>query len=92
MNALGKILMGVKSICIYVRYKVSYGSRLKINPLNAIRGWVYIELFQGACCSVGKFFMSRGPLYVKRTDNSEIKIGNRCFFNNNCSITAAKKL
>lgn len=36
--------------------------------------------------------MSRGPLYIKCTEGADIKIGSRCFFNNNCSITASDKI
>ena len=36
--------------------------------------------------------MSRGPLYLKCTEGGHIEIGERTFFNNNCSITAAKNI
>ena len=89
MKLFGKILMGAKSVCVYTRYKISYGNRLKMSPVNSMRGGDSVELFSNAWCSIGKFLMSRGPLlYIKCTVGVEIKIGDGCFFNNNCSITA----
>ena len=67
-----------------------YGKRLKMNFINSIRGRIYIELFKGADLKIGKFLMSRGPLYLKCTEGGHIEIGERAFFNNNCSITATK--
>ena len=36
--------------------------------------------------------MTAGPFYAKCLENSKLKIGNRCFFNHNCSITCAEKI
>lgn len=92
MFSFGKMVRGIKSISIYSWYKILYGSRLKMSKVNSIRGGLHIELFPTARCSIGEFLMSRGPLYIKGTDNAEIKIGNHCFFNNNCSITVSDKI
>ena len=36
--------------------------------------------------------MVTGPLNIKGTENSTIKIGNNCFFNHYCSITSADSI
>lgn len=92
MNPISKAFMGIKSVCIYSYYKVIYRKRIQLSVINSIRGGVHIELFRGASCSIGKFLMSRGPLYIKCTDGAAVKIGERCFFNNNCSITSAESV
>lgn len=92
MNLIGKTYMCIKSVCIYMKYKILYGRRIDFYKINSIRGNLLIELHKDAKCSIGKFLMSRGPLYIKCTDGASVKIGNRCFFNNNCSITAAKNI
>lgn len=92
MNIIGKTFMYIKCVCIYASYKVKYKKHIKMSLVNSFRGGVHIELFPNAFCSIGEFLMSRGPLYIKCTEGADIKIGSRCFFNNNCSITAADKI
>lgn len=92
MNPIGKACMGIKSIYVYVKYKLLYGKRMDLYKINSIRGSLSVELYKDSKCSIGKFLMSRGPLYIKCTDGAHVKIGNRCFFNNNCSITAAENI
>jgi len=36
--------------------------------------------------------MTAGPFYIKCTDKAEITIGDNCFFNHNCSLTAAENI
>lgn len=69
-----------------------YGCRLRMTPVNSIRGGICIEIFPKGQCSIGDFLMCRGPLYIKCTKGAEVRIGKRCFFNNNCSITAVDKV
>ena len=38
------------------------------------------------------FLMTAGPFYIKCTDKAEITIGDNCFFNHNCSLTAAENI
>ena len=92
MNSISKLAMGIKSIFIFCKYKIYYGNQLNMQLLNSIRGQLKLELSHKAKCYLGQFLMSRGPLYIKCIDDAELKIGNRCFFNNNCSITAAKSI
>lgn len=76
----------------YARLKLKHGKRVQMHPVNSIKGKFKVELFRGANLKIGKFLMSRGPLYLKCTDNASIKIGDGVFFNHNCSITAAESV
>lgn len=87
-----KLVLFLKSVIVAVIYKMRYGKHLKINFINSIRGEIYIELFKDANLKIGRFLMSRGPLYLKCTEGGYIELGDRTFFNNNCSLTAAKKI
>lgn len=89
---LKKIKLLMKSILYYIIFKVKFGKRIGIHLINSIRGKLNIELFDGAKINIGKFLMTRGPLYLKCTKDAYVKIGEECFFNNNCSITAAEKI
>lgn len=87
-----KIMLGCKSILLYLKYKLLYGKRIQIATMNSLKGKVSIELFNSAKCRIGNFLMTAGPFYAKCTDSAEISIGNNCFFNHNCSLTAAERI
>ena len=76
----------------FIKLKLRFGKRVKMRPVNSIKGKFRVELFGGASLEIGRFLMSRGPLYIKCTDNAKIKIGDGVFFNHNCSITAAESI
>lgn len=80
------------SVCNYLKYKLIYGKKIQLSVVNSIRGKLNIELKEKSECKIGKFIMSMGPLYIKGTENGKIEIGERCFFNHNCSITCAEKI
>lgn len=46
---------------------------------------------KGSSLLIGKFLMSRGPLYIKCMEGAQLDIGDKVFFNHNCSITTAKR-
>ena len=71
-----------------MKYKVRYGYRIQMNPVNSIRGKLKIQLEVDAKLVIGKFLMATGPLNIKGIENSTIYIGDNCFFNHNCSITS----
>lgn len=58
--------------------------------INSFKGKFALDLHGRA--DFGKFLMTTGPFYAKCLKNAELKIGNRCFFNHNCSITCAEKI
>ena len=76
----------------YVKLKVLYGKRVRLAVINSIKGRWRVELFAGATLAVGRFLMSRGPLYLKCMENASLKIGDGVFFNYNCSITVAQSV
>lgn len=84
--------MTIKSICIFGVLNVRYGTALKIHVLNSVRGKLIIDLFPGSKLEIGHFLMSAGPFYIKCTEQAHCEIGNRVFFNHNCSITCSEKI
>ena len=87
-----KIFLGLKSMLVYNKYKIIYGCNLSMDMLNSIRGKLSIDLTPRGTLSIGHFLMTQGPLYLKVLDGAELKIGDRCFFNHNCSITCADQI
>ena len=63
-----------------------------MSPVNSIRGKLNLQLEKSARLEIGKFLMVTGPLNIKGTENSIIRIGDNCFFNHNCSITASESI
>lgn len=88
MKILNKFLKLNKSIFYFFKYKLLFGNNLKIHLINSINGKVNILVKKTGTCLIGKFLRVDGPLYLKVEANSKIMIGNNCYFNHNCSITA----
>lgn len=80
------------SLFYYIKYRLIYCSRITMHPINSIKGRIRIEIFLGGKVNIGKFLMTRGPMYIKCTEGANLQIGNNCFFNHNCSITCAEKI
>ena len=87
-----KVIIGCKSVFTYMKYKILYGSRIQMAKINSLKGRIEIDLFSAAKCRIGNFLMTAGPFYIKCTDKAEITIGDNCFFNHNCSLTAAENI
>lgn len=87
-----KVIIGCKSVFTYMKYKILYGSRIQMAKINSLKGRIEIDLFSDAKCRIGNFLMTAGPFYIKCTDKAEITIGDKCFFNHNCSLTAAENI
>lgn len=87
-----KVIIGCKSVFTYMKYKILYGSRIQMAKNNSLKGRIEIDLFSDAKCRIGNFLMTAGPFYIKCTDKAEITIGDNCFFNHNCSLTAAENI
>ena len=87
-----KVIIGCKSVFTYMKYKILYGSRIQMAKINSLKGRIEIDLFLDAKCRIGNFLMTAGPFYIKCTDKAEITIGDNCFFNHNCSLTAAENI
>lgn len=89
---LKKISLIIKAVFSYVRLKIQYGEKIDIHLINSIRGKLVVEMFDKSKMKIGSFLMMRGPLYLKCTEEAKMEIGNECFFNNNCSVTAVEKI
>lgn len=87
-----KLFRGIKSLSIFIKYKILYGSRIKIRPINSIKERFRLELASGGSCIIGNFLMSDGPFYVKCGTDAKLTIGDNCFFNHNTSITCLEKI
>ena len=87
-----KVIIGCKSVFTYMKYKILYGSRIQMAKINSLKGRIEIDLFSDAKCRISNFLMTAGPFYIKCTDKAEITIGDNCFFNHNCSLTAAENI
>ena len=92
MKIFNKIFKLIKSIFNFLKYKLLYRDRLKIHLINSIKGRISIVLKGKSTCSIGEFLMTDGPLYLKAENNSNISIGDNCYFNHNCSITSLNKV
>ena len=92
MNLLKKIYLGTQSFFHWILIKLLYRNRARMHVLNSIRGKFYVELMKKSSISIGRFLMSRGPLYIKCMENAQLRIGDNVFFNHNCSITCAQKI
>ena len=46
-----------------------------------------VDIENGGKLEIGKFLMTKGPLYFKSIGNGKLEIGNNVFFNHNCSLT-----
>ena len=87
-----KTVLFVLSLFHYLKYKLLYGTRISMHPVNSIKGKFRVEIFSGGKVRIGNFLMTRGPMYLKCTEGAQIQIGDDCFFNHNCSITSAEKV
>lgn len=87
-----KALLLMRSVTCRVGLLLRYRKRAKLSWVNSIRGKFSVDLQGKSRLSVGKFIMTKGPLYLHCTENAELTIGKRCFFNHNCSITAAESV
>lgn len=87
-----KIGVGMKSVCTSIRLKVCYGKRISIRYVNSFRHGITIALKDQASCAIGDFLMVDGPLYIKAEKAARVLIGDKVFFNHNCSITSMEKV
>lgn len=92
MKLIEKIYLGISSIYYWLLLKVIYQNRVKMHVFNSIRGKFRVELMRESSLFIGEFLMSRGPLYLKCTENAQLYIGDNVFCNHNCSITCAEKI
>lgn len=89
---MNKLFLLIKSLYIYIKYKIIYKNRICLSKVNSLRGHFEVFLKKGSKLNIGDFLMCLGPLYLRCGENANIKIGKKCFFNRNCSLTAAESI
>ncbi|HBI61976.1 MAG TPA: acyltransferase [Lachnospiraceae bacterium] len=88
----GKIMVYFRSLLLFPVYKIRFRNRLCIHVLNSLRGKWSLWLDKNSKIQCGKFLMILGPVYFKSVYGGKLIIGNRCFFNRNCSITCVEEI
>lgn len=91
-DLLGKVIVYSRSIFLFIINKMRFGSRLSVHVLNSIRGKLNLWIDRESAIECGRFLMILGPAYFKAVHGGNLKIGNRCFFNRNCSITCVGEI
>lgn len=92
MKIFYKCYIGLLSVWKILRVKVSTCGKIRTTWINSIRGEFKIEIKGDGHISVGRFLMSRGPLYLKSVNGGKMTIGENVFFNHNCSLTCAESI
>lgn len=85
-----KVLLGIKSIFIFLKFKLLFSNKISISVINSIKGKLIISINDNGSITIGKFMMTTGPCYMKCDNGGIIHIGNNCFMNHNVSITSNK--
>ncbi len=85
-----KIFLGIRSLILFIWYKIKYGNNIHLSVINSIRGKFSIDIQNNSNIKLGKFLMSQGPLYIKANSKSKLLIGDNVFFNHNVSITCSE--
>lgn len=67
-------------------YKIKYGKRLECDMIHALGKYSEIVIKPKGKMRIGKELVTRNGFHA-RVENGELSIGDKCFFNLNCSIT-----
>ncbi len=62
------------------------------NKINTIINIIKLKICYGKKISIGKNISIRGKLYVTISNGGFLRIGDNCFFNNNCSINVKESI
>lgn len=92
MKIFHKCYTGLSSVGKILCAKACTHGKVRTAWINSIRGAFKTEIIGSGHISIGRFLMSRGPLYLKSVDGGEIIIGENVFFNHNCSLTCAENV
>lgn len=74
-----------------IGYKIKYGKRFKAPMIHALGAHSHIVIRRCAAVTVGKELVTRENFHL-RAESGEIHIGDKCFFNLNCSITCMESI
>ena len=87
-----KMLAYLSSIIWYSKNKLINGKKLSCKLLNGINGKLDLRLNKDSKLLIsGKIFCD-GPIYFNVGTNAKMSIGERCYFNHNCSVTALEEI
>ena len=92
MRIFHKCCIGLVSIWKVLCTLIFNHGKFRVTWINSIIGALKIEIIGNGRIVVGRFLMSRGPLYLKCVDSGKMIIGENVFFNHNCSITCAENI
>ena len=92
MKTLHKCYIGLISVWTTLCAKICTHGKIHSTWINSLRGEFKAEIIGNGTISIGKFLMSRGPLYLKSVNGGNLSIGENVFFNHNCSITCADEI
>lgn len=92
ISCILRINVAGRSVCKALWLKGKYGNRISISWVNSVRHDFTIILRDRAQCTIGAFLMVDGPLYIKAEREANVLIGDKVFFNHNCSITAMESV
>lgn len=87
-----KIKKLIYSIVCYIKLKILFLNKIKLHINNLYSGKFSVYIGKDSQCNIGKRLCTDGPIYIKAKNASKITIGNRCYFNHNCSITSLKSI
>lgn len=71
--------------------KIKYGKRFQAPMVHALGAHSNIVIKKQAAVIVGKELVTRDNFHL-RAEKGEVRIGDKCFFNLNCSITCMKSI
>lgn len=92
MKFLNKSIVGITSMIKVLGVRIITKWKIRTTWVNSIKGKFRVEIIENGKIEIGKFLMSRGPLYLKSVDGGIMTMGDYVFFNHNCSITCAKEI
>ena len=92
MKTLHKCYIGLISVWKILCAKICTRGKIQSTWVNSLRGAFKAEIIGNGTISIGKFLMSRGPIYLKSVNDGNLSIGENVFFNHNCSITCADEI
>jgi len=88
MEVAGRAVVSLPKI---IYWKLKYAGRLTMSMVQSFGPGCVCRIGKGAKLSVGKETVSRGYLTL-RAQKGKLTIGDKCFFNSNCSITALEEI
>ena len=75
-----------------VLYKIFYFSRISFCSLPKMNWNFKIAIKKGSKLKIGKNFKTRNNMSFRIYNKGKVKIGNNCFFNDNCSINCQQNI